>query len=51
MKQKCEPGEFSTSFERFYDETKNKQGEDYEPQSLKVMVLLLSKVFKVMDAP
>ena len=37
--------------ERFYAEFKNKQGEDYEPENLKVMVLSLSNGFTVIVIP
>ena len=33
-----QPAELNTLFERFYAELKNKHGEDYEPESLKVMI-------------
>ena len=33
-----EPAELNTFLERFYAEFKNKQGEDYGPHSLKVMI-------------
>ena len=34
-----EPAELNTLLERFYAELKNKHGEDYEPESLKVMIV------------
>ena len=42
-----EPTELNTLFEHFYAKVKNKQGEDYEPESLKVMIALLDRHFKV----
>ena len=42
-----EPAELNTLLERFYAEIiKNKQGEDYEPESLKVMIASLDRHLK-----
>ena len=41
-----EPAELNTLLEHFYAEVKNKQGEDYEPESLKVMIASLDRHFK-----
>ena len=34
-----EPAELNTLLEHFYAEVNNKKGEDYEPESLKVMMM------------
>ena len=36
-----EPAELNNLLEHFYQEVNNKKGEDYEPESLKVMMALL----------
>ena len=41
-----EPAELNTLLEHFYAEVKNKQGEDYEPESLKVMMASLDRHLK-----
>ena len=41
-----ESAELNTLLERFYAELKNKHGEDYEPESLKVMVASLDRHLK-----
>ena len=38
-----EPTELNTLLEHFYDELNNKKGEDYEPESLKVMMASLDR--------
>ena len=38
-----EPTELNTLLEHFYDEVNNKKGEDYEPESLKVMMASLDR--------
>ena len=38
-----EPTELNTLLEHFYDEINNKKGEDYEPESLKVMMASLDR--------
>ena len=38
-REKYEQVELNTLFERFYAEIKNKQGKDYQTESLKVLVL------------
>ena len=40
------PVELNISLERFYAEVKNKQGEDYEPGSLKMMLTALDRHLK-----
>ena len=40
------PAELNTLVERFYAELKNKHGEDYEPESLKVMIASLDRHLK-----
>ena len=41
-----EPAELNTLLEHFYAELKNKQGEDHEPESLKVMMASLDRHLK-----
>ena len=41
-----EPTQFNSLLERFYAEIKNKHGEDYEPESLKVMITSLDRHLK-----
>ena len=41
-----EPAELNTLLEHFYDEVNNKKGEDYEPESLKVMMASLDRHLK-----
>jgi len=41
-----EPTELNTLLENFYAEVNNKKGEDYEPQSLKVMMASLDRPLK-----
>ena len=38
-----EPTELNTLLEHFYDEVNNKKGQDYEPESLKVMMASLDR--------
>ena len=38
-----EPTQLNSLLERFYAEIKNKHGEDYEPESLKVMITSLDR--------
>ena len=44
-----EPTQFNSLLERFYAEIKNKHGEDYEPESLKVMITSLDRHLKNKD--
>ena len=41
-----EPAELNTLLEHFYDEVNNTKGEDYEPESLKVMMASLDRHLK-----
>ena len=41
-----EPAELNTLLEHFYAEVNNKKGEDYEPESLKVMMASLDRHLK-----
>ena len=41
-----EPTQVNSLLERFYIEIKNKHGEDYEPESLKVMITSLDRYLK-----
>ena len=41
-----ESAELNSLFERFYAELKNKYGEDYEPENLKVMIASLDRHLK-----
>ena len=41
-----EPTQFNSLLERFYAEITNKHGEDYEPESLKVMITPLDRYLK-----
>ena len=41
-----EPTQLNSLLERFYAEIKNKDGEDYEPESLKVMITSLDRRLK-----
>ena len=41
-----EPTQLNSLLERFYAEIKNKHGEDYEPESLKVMITSLDRRLK-----
>ena len=41
-----EPAELNTFLEHFYAEVNNKKGEDYEPESLKVMMASLDRHLK-----
>ena len=41
-----EPTQLNSLLERFYAEIKNKHGEDYEPESLKVMITSLDRHLK-----
>ena len=45
-KENYEPAELNTSLEHFYAEVNNKKGEDYEPESLKVMMASLDRHLK-----
>ena len=42
-KENYEAAELNTSLEHFYAEVNNKKGEDYEPESLKVMMASLDR--------
>ena len=44
-----EPTQLNSLLERFYAEIKNKHGEDYEPESLKVMITSLDRHLKNKD--
>ena len=41
-----EPSELGTAFHQFYAEVRNKDGEDYEPDSLRVMIAALDRHLK-----
>ena len=41
-----EPAELNTLLEHFYAEVKNKKREDYEPESLKVMMASIDRHFE-----
>ena len=41
-----EPAELNTSLEHFYAEVNNQKGEDYEPESLKVMMASVERHLK-----
>ena len=44
--EKIAPGELNVFLDRFYAEVKAKNGEDYEPDSLRVMVAALDRLLK-----
>ena len=44
--EKYEPTQLNALLERFYAELKNRNGEDYEPDSLKVMINSLDRHLK-----
>lgn len=44
--EKCEPVDLNNLLKCFYAEVKNQQGEDYEPDSLKVMITSLDRHLK-----
>ena len=41
-----EPSELDMALQQFYAEVRNKDGEDYEPHSLRVMILVLDRHLK-----
>ena len=49
--EKHEPGELNRLLEKFYAEVKNKNGQDYEPDSLRVMIAALNRHFKNKQYP
>ena len=44
-----EPAELNSLLEQFYAEVKNKHGEDFEPESLKVIMTALDRHLKDKD--
>ena len=46
-----EPAELNRLLEKFYAEVKNRNGEDYEPDSLRVMIAALDRHLKEKQYP
>ena len=49
--EKHEPAELNRLLEKFYAEVKNKNGQDYEPDSLRVMIAALDRHLKDKQYP
>ena len=49
--EKHEPAELNRLLEKFYAEVKNKNGQDYEPDSLRVMIAVLDRHLKDKQYP
>ena len=46
-----EPAELNRLLEKFYAEVKNKNGQDYEPEGLRVMIAALDRHLKDKQYP